>query len=108
MRLGRIGYARALEWQRGRAAGLADGRLPEALALLEHPPVYTLGARGAPGQLLAAPAELAARGASVVRTDRGGGATFHGPGQLVAWPILETCGPAGWAPPATCADWRRR
>ena len=64
----------------------------EALALLEHPPVYTLGARGDDSHLLATPQALAAFGAEVVRTDRGGNVTFHGPGQLVAYPILNLRG----------------
>ena len=88
-RPGRVEYERALAWQRDRAAALAEGRQPEALALLEHPPVFTFGVRGKDEHLLAAPAALAARGAAVVRTDRGGDVTFHGPGQLVAYPILN-------------------
>ena len=70
-RPGRVEYQRALAWQLDRAQALAEGRAPEALALLEHPPVFTLGVRGKSEHLLAAPELLAARGATVVRTDRG-------------------------------------
>ena len=88
-RPGLVDYGRALEWQRATAEGVAAGTGPEAIALLEHPPVFTLGARGNRANLLTAPDVLAARGAAVVPTDRGGDITFHGPGQLVAYPILH-------------------
>ncbi len=91
-RPGLVEYHRALEWQHARAAALAAGSEREALALLQHPPVYTLGARGDDSHLLATPQALAAFGAEVVRTDRGGNVTFHGPGQLVAYPILNLRG----------------
>ncbi len=59
------------------------------LALLEHHPVYTVGARGGRQNLLAVPGTLEARGAQIVDVDRGGDITFHGPGQLVAYPIVD-------------------
>ena len=87
-RLGLIDYERALGWQEERAASVrAGGR--EAVALLEHLPVYTLGARGDRSHLLADVAALEARGAKVVKTDRGGDVTFHGLGQLVVYPVLD-------------------
>ena len=91
-RVGRVEYDRALAWQHARSRALAAGDEGEALALLEHPPVYTLGARGNRTNLLATPDALVARGAAVVPTDRGGDITFHGPGQLVAYPILDVRG----------------
>ncbi len=91
-RPGLVEYGRALEWQHARAAALYAGSEGEALALLQHPPVYTLGARGDDSHLLASPQALAAFGAEVVQTDRGGNVTFHGPGQLVAYPILNLRG----------------
>ncbi|MYA19346.1 MAG: lipoyl(octanoyl) transferase LipB [Chloroflexi bacterium] len=91
-RPGLVDYHAALEWQQARAAALYAGSEGEALVLLEHPPVYTLGARGNDSNLLATPQALAAFGAQVVHTDRGGDVTFHGPGQLVAYPILDLRG----------------
>lgn len=91
-RPGVVEYDVALAWQRARSEALAAGVEGESIALLEHPPVYTLGARGNREHLLTTPDALAARGASVVSTDRGGDITFHGPGQLVAYPILNVRG----------------
>src|SRR5262245_17874232 len=72
---------------------LAEKRLsdeiPDTVILLEHPPVFTAGRRARPDELLWSPDELAARGAEVHRIDRGGAFTFHGPGQLVGYPILD-------------------
>jgi lipoyl(octanoyl) transferase len=72
---------------------LAEQRLanqiPDTVILLEHPPVFTAGRRARPDELLWSPDELAARGAEVHRIDRGGKFTFHGPGQLVGYPILD-------------------
>ena len=93
-RLGRVGYAEALAAQRALQAGLvaarhdADGPA-HALLIVEHPPVFTLGTSGHAANVTASAEALAARGAAVVRTDRGGDVTFHGPGQIVAYPILD-------------------
>ncbi len=87
-RLGLVEYDEALAWQHDRAGRVRAGE-PETVALLEHPPVYTLGMRGDPAHVLAPAEWLAARGARVVRTDRGGDVTFHGPGQLVIYAILD-------------------
>jgi len=89
--LGRIDYAAALARQQDRAdtvRGAPGG--PEALLLCEHdPPAITLGRRAGPADLRAGPAELAARGVQVHRIRRGGLATLHAPGQLVAYPIVH-------------------
>ncbi len=86
---GRVPYRQAWAWQRAHAADVRAGRAGEALAILEHPPVYTRGRRSDPAHLLAAPERLAAQGIEVVDVDRGGDVTYHGPGQLVAYPILN-------------------
>lgn len=65
------------------------GEIPDTVILLEHPPVFTAGRRARPDELLWSPDELAARGAEVHRIDRGGAFTFHGPGQIVGYPILD-------------------
>ena len=83
VRLGRVEYTAAWELQKKLAAARAAGRIGDTLLLLEHPPVYTLGS--------AARAEhvLDAGSVPVVRSDRGGDVTYHGPGQLVGYPILD-------------------
>ena len=86
--LGRVGYLDGWRLQEAVAARLAAGG-PERLLLLEHDPVYTIGRRGTLAHLTAPPAELRAAGASVYRVDRGGDITYHGPGQLVGYPILS-------------------
>ncbi|MDQ3328567.1 MAG: lipoyl(octanoyl) transferase LipB, partial [Chloroflexota bacterium] len=62
---------------------------PETLLLLEHPHTYTLGRRGGREHLLVTPTDLARRGADVIETDRGGDITYHGPGQIVGYPLLN-------------------
>ena len=86
--LGRVGYLEGWRLQEAVAARVAAGG-PERLLLLEHDPVYTIGRRGTLEHLTASPAELRAAGASVYRVDRGGDITYHGPGQLVGYPILS-------------------
>ncbi len=88
-RPGTLPYADALIWMRESHAALANGEGAERLALLQHPPVYTVGARGGTSHLLVPTTELAARGVELEEVDRGGDITFHGPGQLVAYPILD-------------------
>jgi lipoate-protein ligase B len=88
-RPGRVGYAEALALQRETAAAVRAGRSPETLFLLEHPPVVTMGRRATGEHVLLSPEALAARGVELVETDRGGDVTYHGPGQVVGYPILD-------------------
>jgi lipoyl(octanoyl) transferase len=86
--LGRIEYRDAHVLQRRLAAERADGQIGDRLLLLEHPRVLTLGRNSDPVHIRASAEELAARGIEVVRVERGGEVTYHGPGQLVAYPIV--------------------
>jgi lipoyl(octanoyl) transferase len=87
--LGLVDYSAALELQRERVAQRKSGAIPDTLLLLEHPHVYTLGRNARRENMLVSPGYLAARGAQVFSTDRGGDVTYHGPGQLVGYPILD-------------------
>jgi lipoate-protein ligase B len=81
-------YRQAWEKQESLATRLREGGL-ESLVLVEHPPVYTFGRRVRPEHLLVAAHDLSLQGAEVVESDRGGDITFHGPGQIVGYPILD-------------------
>ncbi|MBX6332787.1 MAG: lipoyl(octanoyl) transferase LipB [Gemmatimonadaceae bacterium] len=89
-RLGVVPYAEALDAQRAVARSRIAGDIPEdVLLLMEHPPVVTLG-RSAKAEHLTTPAaQLAARGVELFEVERGGDVTFHGPGQLVGYPIID-------------------
>ena len=87
--LGRIDYIEALRFQTRLHSQVVAGALPDVLLLLEHPHVYTLGRRGAMSDILATPQQLADLGVHVHSTDRGGEVTYHGPGQLVGYPIID-------------------
>src|SRR2546429_6775521 len=84
--LGRVPYLDAWRMQEAVATRVRDGGT-ERLLLLEHDPVYTIGRRGTTDHLLVGHDVLRAAGASVYRVDRGGDITYHGPGQLVGYPI---------------------
>jgi len=86
--LGRVGYQSAHDLQKRLVAERADGAIPDQLLLLEHPPVLTLGRHSDPAHILASAEALTARGIDVHRIERGGEVTYHGPGQLVAYPIV--------------------
>ena len=86
---GPVPYGPANEAMHRLAERRLSGEIPDTVILLEHPPVFTAGRRARPDELLWSPDELAARGAEVHRIDRGGAFTFHGPGQLVGYPILD-------------------
>ncbi|HSS52184.1 MAG TPA: lipoyl(octanoyl) transferase LipB [Thermoanaerobaculia bacterium] len=87
--LGRVPYGEALALQLAARAALKSGEGPERFFLLEHPHVYTLGRNASGADVLAGPEWLAARGIEVVECDRGGQVTYHGPGQLVGYPIVN-------------------
>lgn len=87
--LGRLPYAPVAELQESLRCDVQTGRGGEHLLFVEHEPVYTLGRNASEADLLAAPEWLAARGISVCRSNRGGRVTYHGPGQLVGYPILD-------------------
>ncbi len=86
--VGLVEYAQAWELQERLAAQIARGEAPPTLLLLEHPHVYTFGRRGQAEHLLWDEAELQRRGIQVFWVDRGGDVTYHGPGQLVGYPLL--------------------
>jgi lipoyl(octanoyl) transferase len=78
-------YGEALALQRSLAAAVSSGEIPDTVVLLEHPPVVTLGRRTEPGELhIPEDADV-----EIVETDRGGKSTYHGPGQLVCYPIFD-------------------
>jgi lipoyl(octanoyl) transferase len=87
--VGRIGYRNAWQLQKELVAQRADGVIEDRLLLLEHDPVLTLGRQASEDHVLARPKELARRGIEVIRVERGGEVTYHGPGQLVAYPIIR-------------------
>jgi lipoate-protein ligase B len=88
--LGTMAYAEALELQRQVARARIDGSLDQdVLLLVEHPPVVTLGRSAKGRHLLASPEQLATRGVELFEVERGGDVTFHGPGQLVGYPIID-------------------
>src|SRR5437762_6373904 len=90
-RLGTVAYAEASALQRALVEDRRAGRVGDVLLLVEHPHVLTLGVRGDGGRShIVAPADqLAARGVDIHETGRGGDITYHGPGQLVGYPILD-------------------
>lgn len=86
---GRMEYLEALAFQHQTVARVASGEAPETLILLEHPPTYTLGLCGDLRHLLVSEQEISRLGAALHRVERGGDITFHGPGQLVGYPVLD-------------------
>jgi lipoyl(octanoyl) transferase len=88
-RLGRVSYAQGLEIQAQLVAERQAGAIPDTLLLLEHDPVFTLGRNAKQENVLFPTAALRARGFEVFESGRGGDVTYHGPGQLVGYPILD-------------------
>ena len=87
--LGTVEYRRAWQLQTELVDAVHDGHQPNTLLLLEHPHVYTRGRLSKPEHIRLTPRQLAEQGIDVVETDRGGLVTYHGPGQLVAYPIVN-------------------
>jgi len=87
--LGRVDYSIALELQQTLVRLVKEGRISHTLLLLEHPPVITLGRNAGAQNIVASREFLAANGVELHETDRGGDVTFHGPGQLVGYPIFN-------------------
>jgi len=87
-RLGTVGYQEGLDLQQQLVDQRKAGLIGDQLLLLEHPPVLTLGRTADPSHIRADAATLGARGIEVIRVERGGEVTYHGPGQLVAYPIV--------------------
>jgi lipoyl(octanoyl) transferase len=90
-RLGVLGYQEALDLQKELVERRRAGDIPDQLLLLEHPPVITLGvkARNSRSNVLESDASLAAKGVGIFESGRGGDVTYHGPGQLVGYPIFD-------------------
>jgi lipoyl(octanoyl) transferase len=88
-KLGLVSYADGLRLQSELVAQCKAAAIPDTLLLLEHPHVYTLGRNAKKENLLISAEQLAARGAQVFEIDRGGDITYHGPGQLVGYPIMD-------------------
>jgi lipoyl(octanoyl) transferase len=87
--LGRVGYRDAWQLQHELVAARKADEITDQLLLLEHPPVLTLGRQSDPAHIRATDEELAQLAIEVIRVERGGEVTFHGPGQLVAYPIIK-------------------
>src|ERR1700682_5531277 len=90
--LGRVDYSTALELQQTIVNLVKEGRIGHTLQLLEHPPVITLGRNARQATIVASKEFLAGKGVELVETNRGGDVTFHGPGQLVGYPIFDLRG----------------
>jgi lipoyl(octanoyl) transferase len=87
--IGRVPFERAFALQEETVAARKDDTVPDTLILVEHDPVYTLGRNADPANVLESPGALAERGIEVVQTTRGGQVTYHGPGQLVGYPVIS-------------------
>ena len=87
--LGTVDYGSALDLQRSTLDARKSGEIPDTLLLLEHPHVITLGRRADDSHLVTDRSGLEAAGVEIFETDRGGEATYHGPGQLVGYPIID-------------------
>jgi lipoyl(octanoyl) transferase len=103
--LGRLDYTTALALQQRVCTMRQQARIDDVLLLVEHPPVLTLGRNAQRQHIVAGSDLLARRGIAVVETNRGGDVTYHGPGQLVGYPILNL---RGFTPPIGIVDYLRK
>src|SRR5215831_9086346 len=92
LQLGTIDYATGLQLQQKLVELRKEGRVGDVLLLLEHTPVITLGRNAKAANVIASPELLSQRGVEVFECDRGGDVTFHGPGQIVGYPIFDLRG----------------
>src|ERR1700760_3948305 len=92
LQLGTIDYSTGLRLQQRLVALRKEGQIGDVLLLLEHSPVITLGRNAKAANILASPELLAQRGVELFECDRGGDVTFHGPGQIVGYPIFDLRG----------------
>ncbi len=104
VRAGEVPYEEAREAQKRLEAARQAGELPDVLVLLEHPPVYTRGRRSTPDELPMGEDWYRTQGIEVRETDRGGRVTYHGPGQLVGYPIVSLRGFANRAAPGVADE----
>jgi lipoyl(octanoyl) transferase len=104
LQLGTVDYATGLSVQRQLVALRKEEKIGDALLLLEHKPVITLGRNAKPANVVASPELLAQRGVELFECDRGGDVTFHGPGQLVGYPIFDLRGHTSGASDAPSAQ----
>jgi lipoyl(octanoyl) transferase len=86
---GFLDYRSSLDLQERTLRDRLDGKIPDTLILVEHPPVLTLGRRGERSNILVLPEELAEKGVDVFEVNRGGDVTYHGPGQIVGYPVMD-------------------
>ncbi len=105
LNLGLTGYGTALRLQESLVELRKQGRIPDVLLLLEHPPVITLGRNAKEANVVAPREFLAAKGVEVFEINRGGDVTFHGPGQLVGYPIFDL---RGFSPRLGAVDYVRK
>ncbi len=89
VRLGRIRYGAAMEIMEAQVMARIRGEVPDTVYLLEHEPVLTMGRRAEKDHIVASEAQLSARGIEVFETGRGGDVTYHGPGQIVGYPVIS-------------------
>ena len=105
VRVGQVPYDEAREAQKALERARQAGEIPDVLLLLEHPPVYTKGRRSDPAELPMGEDWYRMQGIEVTETDRGGRVTYHGPGQLVGYPIVDLSAVRRTTSTTTSGEW---